>query len=96
MIGNVQRRHHFVGNFNALLIHLRDQRRHHTQTCLGTGIAQIVENAFKSLQRTPRPGLADLTEEMMLNGVPLGATRRIMTYRDFDGETLGELFLIVI
>src|SRR3990172_9818253 len=39
--------------------------------------AQVVEDGLVGVEGTPRPVLADLAEEAMLDGVPLGGARRV-------------------
>jgi len=93
MVGDIQGSHHFLGDFDALLIDLGYPMGYHPQTRLGGGLAQILQNGLISTQRTAGPGPADLAEKAMLNGVPLATTRRIMTNRYFQTEAIRDLFL---
>ena len=79
----IQSIHYCVGDFLTGWVDVGDQDSLDGETGLGRGLTDIVEHKVKGAQGTTGPSFADLAKETMLNRIPFGGTRRIMT--DGDG-----------
>ncbi len=74
--------HDVFRHFRASFVKLGNQVRVNRQAGLGGGVIQIVEHPLEGSQWTALPSFADFAENAMLNGVPLGGSRRIMAHGD--------------
>ena len=76
-----------VGYFDAVRVFLVDQLCGHAQPGVGGGGADVVEDRPVAAQRVAGPVLADLAEQAMVDGVPLGGAAGVVT--DGNGELVG-------
>ena len=60
------------------------------KTGLGCRGAKKVEHGLVALERLASPVLADLTEEAMLDGVPLGGAGGVVADGDGEPEAIAE------
>mgnify|MGYP003334102781 CR=1 FL=1 len=56
-------------------------------------LVDVMQEVFKGAQRTARPGLADFTEETMLDRVPLGSTGWVMANGHNQTEAICQFLL---
>jgi hypothetical protein len=89
----LQRFHHGVGDPLANLIAARQQTGGNLQPCPGSCVPDIAEQDLESTQGLASPIEADLTEQAMLNRVPLRAARRVMADRHRQAEPVTQLAL---
>jgi len=79
--------HFLVRHLNTYLVRLGYEMSLHGQAGLGRGIPDVVKHTVIRAQGTTRPRLADLTEQTVLDRVPLRSARWVMA--DGHGQTEG-------
>ena len=63
------------------------------EASLGSGGASVVENLLVGIEWFAGPVPRDLGEEAMLDRIPLGSARRVMSHRDGERKGVGQLGL---
>ena len=85
---------HAVGwDLDPRLVLVVVENRLHLQALAGRGRPDVVEYGFVRVQRSSCPVPADLTEEQVLDRIPLRGSRRIVAHRDRDVEAVADLLL---
>lgn len=85
--------HFLIRHLNTFIIRLANEMGLHRQARLGLGITDVVQDIFKRTQGTASPSLADLTEQTVLDGVPFGRARWVVTNSDRQATSISDLFL---
>ena len=80
--------HLFVRHLDALLVLAVHQEGFDLQSGFCRGIADVSEQRLQGTERLARPVQADITEQTVFDGIPLGGTGRIMTYLDLKAEAV--------
>ena len=65
----------------------------HDQSGLGTGGANEFEHLLVAVQGLGGPVLGDLGEQTMLDGIPFGGARRVVSDRNGDAECIAQVRL---
>ena len=78
------------GDLDASAIPALVQLRAHAQPARGAGVADQVDDRFEGPERAAPPVRGDVTEEPMLDLVPLARARREVTHRDAQLEVVGQ------
>ena len=65
----------------------------HDQASLSAGRANEFEHPFVAVERLGRPVLGDLGEQAVLDGIPFGGARRVVSDGDVDAEGIAYLSL---
>jgi len=81
------------GELDPLLVGFGIERAGDREPGAGAGFADETQDGGIINERLSRPVLADLGEEPMLDGIPLGSAGGIMTDGDEKPEGIDELFL---
>ena len=79
-----------VGYFDALRVFPVDELCGHAQPGVGGGGTDVVEDRPVAAQRVAGPVLADLAEQAMVDGVPLGGAAGVVTNGDLEVVRVGE------
>src|SRR5215207_7372791 len=85
--------HLYIAHLDPCLVYRGDQMRLNLQSRRSSRVVDVVHRHLKRPQRTSRPGLADFTKQPMFHRVPFRGTRRIMTDRNRQTQTIGNLLL---
>src|SRR4029453_16276474 len=93
MVLNMERGHLSVRNLLAGRIVARIEDRLHDQASGGLRATNECDHCVPSPQRHAGPIAADLAEQPMLDGVPLRATRRVVTHGHGQTEAIADLDL---
>ena len=72
---------------------LSHQKTGNPQSCLGSGFSDQTQDGWVTIQRLACPMFTDLTEEAMLNGIPLGGSGGIVADGDRHTEPIHQLLL---
>src|SRR4051794_17516026 len=89
----VQCRHHLVWDLHPFGIDRGHQMRLDTQPRRRPRLPNVLHHHLERPQRTPRPCLADLAEQPMLDRIPFRRACRVVTHRDTQPEAIGHLHL---
>ena len=79
-----------VGYFDALRVFLVDQLCGHAQPGVCGGGTDVVKDRLVAAQRVAGPVLADLAEQAMVDGVPLGGAAGVVTNGDLEVVRINE------
>lgn len=82
-----------VGDFLGRGKKAFDQAAGHTQPGFGFGLPHGANDGVEAHQGLTSPVFANLTEEAVFDGIPLGGTGGVMTDGDLDSKRVNELFL---
>ncbi len=76
---DVESIHNGLRHFKASLVDGFHKLGVDSQAGLCFGVVDVVEHEVKRTQGAALPGFADFAEQAVLNGIPFGSPRRIMT-----------------
>ena len=93
MFEKVQFGHLAIGDFCFRRVELGGQTAVDSQPGFGLGLPNQADDGAVAGQRLPRPVLADLTEEAVLNRIPLRGAGGVMADRHGQPEAVNQLFL---
>src|SRR5713101_6388632 len=74
--------HLVVGDLETFVVLLADQLRSHAQACGRGGCPNVFQDGFVAVEWHRLPVPADLAVHSVLNGIPLGSSRRVVAHRD--------------
>src|SRR6266849_9991867 len=74
--------HLVVGDLETFVVLLADQLRSQAQAGGGGGCPNVFQDGFVSVEWHRLPVPADLGVHSVLNGIPLGGSRRVVAHRD--------------
>lgn len=85
--------HLVVGDLAAFVVLLADQLRSNTQACCGGGCSNVFQDGFVAVEWHRLPVAADLAVHSVLNGIPLGSSRRVVAHRNGQLVAVTDLVL---
>lgn len=78
--------------FFLCLIDFSVDRREYSQSCSGSHPGSQFPGLLNCVEHSSAPGSGNLGEEPMLDGIPLGAVRRIMGDSDVNAQSLRQFY----